>query len=125
MAHSAHILIIDDDEPIRSMLEMVLQGQDFSVDVADNAVDGIALARSRTPDLVLCDLNMPGLSGLDLLRQFRGDEHLRDCRFLIMTGNPNRELLSNPDLLNGHSYLQKPFDMAELCDRLDSMLQMS
>ncbi len=123
MTQDSHILIIDDDEPIRTLLSVVLQDQGYSVDLADNAADGLELARARTPDLVLCDLNMPGTSGLDLLHMFRRDAALAECRFLIMTGNPNRELLDNPDVLNGHAYLAKPFDLAELQKRLKDMFQ--
>ena len=65
------ILVIDDDPAITSVLKRGLSYEGFAVETVSNGADGLALARERPPDLVILDLMMPGLSGLEVLQRLR------------------------------------------------------
>ncbi len=66
-----HILLIDDDQLLRRSLAFNLQRAGYRVSSSASAEDGLALARRDPPDLVLLDINLPGIDGLDALRLFR------------------------------------------------------
>lgn len=65
------ILVIDDDPAITSVLKRGLAYEGFVVDTASSGVEGLAVARERPPDLVVLDIMMPGLDGLEVLRRLR------------------------------------------------------
>jgi CheY-like chemotaxis protein len=70
-AHMTKILVIDDDARDRGLLVAVLEEKGYEVILADNGLAGLALCHRRTPDAVVLDLNMPGIDGRSILRQFR------------------------------------------------------
>lgn len=65
------ILVIDDDPAITSVLKRSLAYEGFAVDTAPSGAEGLAIARERYPDLVILDIMMPGLDGLEVLRRLR------------------------------------------------------
>ncbi|WP_308916112.1 sigma-54-dependent transcriptional regulator [Jannaschia sp. LMIT008] len=69
-----HVLVIDDDSAMRDSTRMLLTRAGWRVDTAARGADGIAATRSDPPDVVLCDLRMPGLSGLDVVQALRGPD---------------------------------------------------
>src|SRR3954467_15448017 len=74
---TARVLVVDDDAAIRSTLARSLGAEGYAVDVATNGRDALQVARDRTPDLVVLDLMLPGLTGLDVCRRLRAaEEHL-------------------------------------------------
>ena len=65
----ARILVVDDEQGIRAGCRRVLESEGYSVDEAENGTDGFAKARAESFDLLLVDMMMPGIGGLDLIRQ--------------------------------------------------------
>jgi CheY-like chemotaxis protein len=65
------ILVVDDDKPLRTAIKLMLKRQGYEVVDADNVTDGMALAFSHRPNLVLSDVNMDGQSGFDFLKALR------------------------------------------------------
>src|SRR5882757_799058 len=82
----ASILLIDDDEPFRRYLANFLRGCGFTVASASSGREGIALALEFTPDLVICDLDMPGMNGYEVLARLRRDTNLADIPVMFLTG---------------------------------------
>ena len=80
-----NILVIDDDHPIRALLTHSLERAGFDVFEAENGQVGIEITRSRQPDLVLLDLNMPGMDGYQFLRLFH--EGGGNVPVIILTAN--------------------------------------
>jgi two-component system sensor kinase len=70
------ILIIDDEEPIRSTVGLILQAAGYNTLEADSGETGLALAREHLPDLTFCDVNMPKMDGQAVVRAFRTDPDL-------------------------------------------------
>jgi signal transduction histidine kinase len=83
------ILLIDDDEQLRTMFGLALRRDGYRVIEADSGVEGLVLARQHLPDLILSDINMPGGDGSTLLREIRKDPQLRSRQVVLITGRPD------------------------------------
>lgn len=114
----AHVLIADDSLVIRAVVRTQLEEKDYRV---SEAVDGIATleqCRLDPPDVVLLDIEMPGLDGYEVLSELKADSCLRNIPVVFLTGRSDmRDLLAG--LRGGaHDYLKKPFHGAELLARV-------
>ncbi len=83
------ILLIDDDQQVRSMFGLALRRAGYRVLEADSGVAGLAMARQNLPDLILSDIHMPGGDGSTLLRDIRRDPELKSRQVVLMTGRPD------------------------------------
>jgi two-component system, sensor histidine kinase and response regulator len=117
------ILVIDDDAALRKTLEVALQVFGYDTLTASNGEQGIRQAREWMPDLVLCDVNMPGMDGRVVLQTLRNDPALGNRQFVLMTGNqeqnPQREGMN----LGADDYLPKPFEIAQLRTCVEARLR--
>lgn len=78
------ILVVDDEHLVADTLGLIFRKHGFEAEVVYTAKDALASARTFSPDLLLCDINMPGRSGLELMSDFHRE--LPDCRVLVLTG---------------------------------------
>jgi DNA-binding response OmpR family regulator len=116
------ILVIDDDALMRRSLSYNLERADFEVTTAENAEDGIYMARQNKPDLVLLDIGLPGMDGLDALKLFRNKV---GCPVIFVTAR-RRELDQVVGLESGaDDYVTKPFDTDVLIARIKAVLRRS
>jgi CheY-like chemotaxis protein len=115
---SPMILVIDDKEEVTELVCMFLQRGGYPVISANNGQEGIIVALSQRPRLVLCDSNMPGISGLDVLRAIREHATIRDTLFVLMTGSMERP----EGEYEPNAFLQKPFVMADMVALISQML---
>ncbi len=116
------ILLIDDDALMRRSLGFNLQQVGFSVSSAANAEDGLAIAQTDRPDLVLLDINLPGMDGLDALKRLREGMGLA----VIFVTARRRELDEILGLeLGADDYITKPFDFDVLLARVKAVLRRS
>ncbi len=89
------ILVADDEPMIGEIARELLTSAGYNVLIAKNGRQAIALARKEQPVLVVLDLVMPGMSGIDVLREIRNDPQLKETLILIVTGiNPEEEVSS-------------------------------
>ncbi len=117
---SKYILIVDDDALLRRSLAFSLERSGFRISTAATAEDALAMARQERPDLVLLDIGLPGMDGLDALRSFR--EHL-DVPVIFLTAR-RRELDQALGLeLGADDYVTKPFDLDVLLARIKAVLR--
>ncbi len=115
------ILVIDDDAAITSLLKRGLSYEGFAVDTARSGGEGLALARERPSDLVILDIMMPGLDGLEVLRRLRaGDEHL-PVLMLTAKDAPADQVMGLE--LGADDYVTKPFTFEVLLARIHSLLR--
>lgn len=102
----ARILIIDDDDQVRSALSFFLEELDFSVIQTNNGTLALELIRDNKPDLVLCDVVMPGISGLVVLRQIR--RAFPEQKVIMMSGLNEEFAIEEARALKAEAFLQKP-----------------
>lgn len=114
------ILIIEDDEAIVKVLRRALMMENYQVDVAYDGESGLTMARERQPDLVILDLMLPGMDGIEV------------CQRLRATGNIPILVLTAKDALQDRiegldagadDYMVKPFELGELLARLRALLR--
>ena len=80
------ILVIEDEEPIRELLKLTLESAGYSgIYMAANGEDGLHLAQTRLPDLILLDLMLPGMDGLSVCRQLKSQEETRAIPIIMLT----------------------------------------
>jgi DNA-binding response OmpR family regulator len=117
-----HILLVDDDALLRRSLAFNLEQAGYRVSASANAEDALALARRDRPDLVLLDIGLPGMDGLDALRQFREQVQVP----VIFVTARRRELDEVLGLeLGADDYVTKPFDLDVLLARIRAVLRRS
>jgi two-component system response regulator (stage 0 sporulation protein F) len=108
----AKILVIDDERPIRSLLRAALEGDDHQVLEAANGRLGLELYREWSADLIITDLVMPEMSGLDLISELTKSARVK---IIAMTGDADAtNRLTTARLLGARQILRKPFDLPTL-----------
>lgn len=118
---SRKILVVDDDDSIRDLCALVLRTAGYAVETAVHGADGLEKIKGSSFDLVITDLNMPELGGLELYSAAIGEEH-DGLRFLFMTGAASDEqvdYLASLDL----KLLEKPFRISGLLEAVDSLMR--
>ncbi len=121
MSGDAHILVVDDDDRLRRLLQRYLAEQGFRVTTADNAADARAKMRSLQPDLMVLDVTMPGETGLDLTETLRRERSDLPILLLTARGAPEDRIAGFE--AGADDYLGKPFDPYELVLRIRAMLR--
>jgi len=108
----ARVLIVDDDESLRESLALVLGAEGWEVSVAADAAQALARFDEANPDLVLCDLRMPGRDGLSLLPEL--SRRRPDAPVILMSAYGTEELALEAMRRGAYDYLAKPFQPAEV-----------
>jgi putative nucleotidyltransferase with HDIG domain len=119
----ADILVADDDPAVRALLSAALGARGHRVREAGNGSACLSEVAARFPDLVLCDLNMPDLDGIEVCRRLKGDETTRHVPFVLITGATDRESRLRGIEAGADDYLAKPLEMAELLARTRALLR--
>src|SRR6266542_6899953 len=112
MPGAAHILLIEDDASLAANLSDVLKEDGFKVTVCNRGDEGMRRANNDECDVVLTDLRLPGLGGLDLVRQLHDTQPRLPV--VLMTAHGTIETAIEATKLGAYDYLQKPFEMRGL-----------
>jgi two-component system response regulator MprA len=119
----ARILIIDDHADVRDVLESLMASQGYEVDVAPDGRAGLERCDAAMPDLVITDLHMPELDGLETVRELR--ERSNAVKIISMTGGDAYYVEKNLDSSRIHGAdrtFSKPFDVQELLSTIEDLL---
>ena len=120
-ASSKRILVVEDDPDISHLLEINLRDNAFEVDVANNGVDGLELACTRDYQLIVLDLMLPGLDGLEICKRLRGQAITIPILMLTAKTSEFDRVLGLE--LGADDYLSKPFSIMELQARVKAILR--
>ena len=115
------VLVIEDSRRLRESLQIGLSREGFTVDVADNGTEGLALALHNPFDLIVLDLMLPGMDGLPLLKELRLKK--RDVPVLILTAKDTTEEVVEGFDTGADDYLVKPFAFDELVVRCRTLVR--
>ncbi len=124
--YSAPILIVDDEQVMVSLARQVLSKVGFEeIDHASDGETALRLLRQRKYQLVIADLRMQPLGGLQVLRTIRQDDELKDTRFLLMTASLATEPVMAAKHAGVSAYLLKPFTPEQLRAKLNQVFSQS
>ena len=121
LGNGMRILIVEDEARILTFVARALRAEGWTVSVAENGGTGLTAAIANPYDLVVLDLLLPGMDGLDLLRELR--RRKPDLPVLILSARSDLETKLRGFKLGADDYLVKPFSLGELSARIESVLR--
>ncbi|MHB1460429.1 MAG: response regulator transcription factor [Armatimonadota bacterium] len=116
----ARVLVVDDEEQIRRALKSILTARKYDVVLASNGEEGISLAIELPPDLVILDMAMPGLTGIDVCRELRNWYEGPILMLSVISGDADKVAALD---IGADDYLTKPFSTTELLARIRALLR--
>jgi two-component system cell cycle response regulator len=120
----AVILVAEDSLVVRSVLLQNLRDRGYTVIEADDGEAALRRCREARPDVVLLDIEMPGLDGYQVLAALKADPDLVDIPVVFLTGRTKTDDIVEGLRLGAHDYLKKPFEVSELIARVSSAVRM-
>jgi CheY-like chemotaxis protein len=117
----ASVLIVDDDVLVGDMYRLVLSRAGYSVVVARDGSEGLRMAETAAPDIIFLDIRMPGMDGLEVLRQLSANSATRDIPVVMLSNYDANQYLTESVRLGAKQYLVKaginPADLVEVVSR--------
>ena len=117
-----HVLVIDDEAPIRLLCRVNLEAESMDVSEAGDGPSGLAIARSDQPDVILLDVMMPGLDGWQVAEMLLDDPATRDIPIVFLTARADLRDRARGIDLGGLEYITKPFNPVELATLVSKVL---
>jgi two-component system phosphate regulon response regulator PhoB len=121
--HKAHILIIEDEPDINELLSITLLKNDYAVTKVFDGEKGLKIAREISPDLILLDLMLPGISGLDVCKLLKSEQETSFIKIIILTALSQEHNIVKGLELGADDYITKPFSIKVLNARIKSVLR--
>ena len=122
---SKNILVVEDDLDIRELISFNLQNQGHQVFEAKDGEAGIDKAREKLPDLILLDLMLPGIQGLDVCRVIKSDQETKETPIIMVTALGQEEDIVKGLETGADDYITKPFSIKVLIARVNAVLKRS
>lgn len=117
------ILIIEDEPQVRANLATILEMEGYAPVTATHGAEGIALAREKMPDLILCDITMPEADGYTVLATLRAEAGFAHVPFIFLTAKSTRADVRLGMNLGADDYVTKPFTAPELLSAIEARLK--
>jgi DNA-binding response OmpR family regulator len=118
MADKKRILVVEDDESVRTLLVRQLTG-DYEVYQAAEAQSAMALLKTiRVPDLILCDVMMPGVTGVQFAKQLKGMNEFKQVPIIFLTARTGALDVIEGINAGARHYITKPFNMKDLLEKV-------
>ena len=117
------ILIVDDEDDIIDLLQYNLDKEGYKTLSATNGLDGIELARQAKPNLIILDIMMPGMDGIEVCRRLRQDAHLRNIPILMLTARTEEEAQVQSLDVGADIYFSKPIPIPVLLSQIRALLR--
>ncbi len=121
---ASHVLVVDDNPDIRSYVSGILRKQGYQVWTARNGAEGFQEVQNRRPHLIVTDLMMPIVSGLDMIRMIRRDDDLKGTPIVLLTAKADEDTRIEGAELGADAYLSKPFNDRELLAEVRNLLSL-
>ena len=116
------VLIADDDADIRDLVAFKLEQANLDVVAVGDGVSALQAVRTHHPKLVVLDVSMPGMSGLDVCRMLRADPQTKDILVLMLTARVQEQDVEGGFSAGADDYVTKPFSPRELVSRIQALL---
>ena len=121
MGKRKHILLVEDDESILFGLQDILEGEGYQISTASNGIDGLKFATEKPIDLLVLDIMLPGMNGLDICRKIKKEKLI--LPIIMLTAKSSEiDKISGLDY-GADDYITKPFSLSELLARIRAVLR--
>jgi len=116
------LLIVDDEDGVRALVRMTLDNGQYEIIEASDGLEALDLAREHHPDLVLLDVMLPDLSGMDVCRKIKDDRDLASTTVVMLTARAQTADLGDAEEAGADGYFTKPFSPIALTRKVESIL---
>ncbi len=120
---SKTVMVVDDDLDILSILTFAFESRGYRVRKASSGEEALQIVRKFAPDIFVLDVTLPGIDGLELCRQLRGQARTRSVPVIFLTGRDQPDMVVQGFEAGGDDYVVKPFNMQELVARVENLLR--
>ena len=118
----AHILIVEDNELNRDMLSRRLERRGFEVSIAVDGQEGLDMIKSKRPDLVLMDMDLPIIDGWEATRQAKNDSDISSIPIIALTAHALAEHREQAEKAGANDFDTKPIEMPRLLEKIEKLL---
>ncbi|MDQ8203274.1 response regulator [Pelagicoccus sp. SDUM812003] len=119
------ILVVDDNLGARRSIEALLSHESYEILLAENGLSAIEIAKARTPDIILLDVMMPGMSGFEVCQEIRRDQRLSEIPIIMITALDDEESMIQGIEAGADDFLPKPISKIELRSRVKGILRLN
>jgi CheY-like chemotaxis protein len=120
---SKTILVVDDEPRIRETLESRLEMNEYCVLTARNGIEGLDKAVNHMPDIILLDIMMPEMNGLEMLELLRKNPECDNIAVIMLTARNRKEDIERAESYGIDDYIVKPFEMFSLIEKIDNIFE--
>ena len=117
------VLLVDDDEKVVKMLEFLLSSKGFMVKSAINGADALEKLKGKKPDVIILDILMPEMDGLDFMRKIKADHLMKEVPVIVLTAVGFDGSKSQFISLGVYDYFEKPFKSAALVNSVVKVIE--
>ena len=117
------ILVIDDNLSILEEITDILRFEGFTVFDANNGLSGLAQAEKIRPDLILCDIFMPDISGYDVVSRLKNNDELKNIPIILVSASVLEESVQTGFDAGAADFLKKPFETEVLLEKINNVLE--
>jgi len=122
MSNKIKILLADDEEDIKTTLRLFLEAKGYSVDTAYDGLDALDRVKTDKPALILLDIMMPLVDGIEVLKKIRSDPETSDIKIIMLTAASTKEMIQRAEEAGSDDYIVKPFDYSTLESKIKKVL---
>ena len=122
---SYKILTVDDSRTIRMIVKKAFQPYKCDIVEAENGMEGLALAVKEKPDLIVLDITMPVMTGIEMLEKLKGEKELKDIPVIMLTAESGKEAVTKAVRMGIRDYIVKPFKGPDLVERIQKHIRLT
>jgi DNA-binding response OmpR family regulator len=119
------ILTVDDSTTIRKIVKRALDSFNCEILEAQNGVEGLAMANKEKPDLILLDITMPVMTGVEMLERLKAQQELKEIPVIMLTAESGKESVTRAVRMGIKDYIVKPFKGPELVERIQKHIRLT
>ncbi|HHV64435.1 MAG TPA: response regulator [Peptococcaceae bacterium] len=117
------LLIVDDQKGIRRLLTEVFLEYGYEIESCANGLQALEIIPKFQPDLVIMDVKMPGMNGIDVIKKLRESDDYKDIKVIMMTAYGDQHYISQAEALDVDKFIIKPFNLNELKKQVGEILK--
>ena len=122
MTKGTHILVLEDDPSVQTLMRKQLTAHGFQVTIASDGLDGLVKLEAMTPDLIICDVMMPNLDGIEFVKAVKGHGETNKIPIIFLTAKTDPRSMIDGINVGARFYVTKPFAIDDLLSKVQRAL---